>query len=139
MGTDTFDRLALVLGAAPPRRALLRLFAAFTLGGVVMVDGRDASAKKCAPCKKKKKGKCKKNRANDTLCEETGLCLKGACNQPPTCDPAFFIACFGDDDCCSNDCQGLFPNSQCGRGGKGSECFSDNDCLSNDCVGFRCQ
>jgi hypothetical protein len=139
METERFDRLTRGLAADPSRRDLIRVLAGLALGGAAAARMADAEAKKCGPCKKKKKGKCKKKKPNDTPCETTGKCLNGTCNQPPTCQPAFALACFDGGDCCSGACLGIFPNSNCGQGAQGTPCFTNNDCTSNSCIGFVCQ
>ena len=99
------------------RRALLT-----TLGGVLSsglglasVD-ETVAKKKCPPCKKRKNGKCKKNKPNGTACDG-GTCQSGRCvaAAPPLVFNAFGCldvgaACRGGDaNCCSGRCDGAAP------------------------------
>lgn len=91
------------------RRGLVRTLAGLVLGGTHLSAGNvDVDAKKCPPCRRKKKGKCKKKKPDGTRCENgQGFCQGGAC------------AC-GDGPACAvhEVCQAeiCFPQGTCPAG-----------------------
>jgi mannan endo-1,4-beta-mannosidase len=92
MRAKTFDAIARELGTDSTRRGIFRLLggAAAIASGVALTMGEDADAKKkhqgkgkgkkkgCPPCKKRKKGKCKKKKPDGTVCPG-GACQSGNC------------------------------------------------------------
>lgn len=80
-----FDSLATRLADRLTRRGSLGLISGLGLGAFMspaVSDARKGKKKKkkaCAPCKKRKKGKCKANLPDGTGCENGGTCQSGAC------------------------------------------------------------
>ncbi|MBL8129912.1 MAG: hypothetical protein JNM64_19905, partial [Chloroflexia bacterium] len=66
------QRPALAASRRSALSALLAIPAAIPLTTVV------AKKKRCAPCKRRKKGKCKKNKPDGTACPQ-GACQRGRC------------------------------------------------------------
>src|SRR5688572_32963979 len=95
-----FDALVRSLTIAPSRRALARGLAALAIAGAADAPRRrEAEAKSCGPCRRKKKGKCKPKPSGAPcgpcrqcrggrctgLCQGDEGCVKGACI--PRCGP----------------------------------------------------
>src|SRR5215207_1857345 len=76
MDADRFDALSRSLTDARSRRGALASLLGATLG-LVGLDRTEAK-KTCPPCKKRKKGKCKKNKPDGTACPG-GTCRGGVC------------------------------------------------------------
>jgi hypothetical protein len=81
MDTTYFDALTKSLGESHSRRGITRLLGGLALGGPLALLGLDEAAakckKKCGPCKRCKKGKCKPKLAG-TACAG-GTCQGGVC------------------------------------------------------------
>jgi hypothetical protein len=83
-GSD-FDALARSLTATGSRRQAL---AAVLIGALSLVRGgfsvqeAEAKKKKCPPCKKRKRGKCKGKKPDGTVCGPDQVCAGGACVVP---------------------------------------------------------
>lgn len=93
MDADRFDQLARLWHAPGSRRRLIQNLLGLGLGArVSALAAEPSAAKSCPPCRKKKRGKCKKKKPNGTPCPG-GACLKGRC-QPTTCS--------GGVDVCAN-------------------------------------
>ncbi len=118
MDADRFDTLVRALTAARSRRGLTRILFGLAFGSAAAAAPM-AEAKKnkpCPPCKKRKQGKCKKNKPNGKACDG-GTCQGGRCvaAAPPLVFNAFGCldvgaACRGDDaNCCSGRCDGIAP------------------------------
>jgi hypothetical protein len=89
------------------------------------------------PCKACQSGACV-DLAGNTVCNSTGRCLNGTCNQPLNCVP-FSSACNPTGaPCCAGTCNGV-GNTCPTQGGAGAGCVHGYECLSNSCVGYRCQ
>jgi hypothetical protein len=96
MDGSRLDAFSRALAQRPSRRGVLRTLSTLFLAGVLAtVRGEQAVAKKCGPCRKKKHGKCKKNRPNGTPCPNFGTCQNGRCVLP-FCTPQ---ACAADTRC----------------------------------------
>ena len=147
MKASVFDTIARNLGTASTRRGIFRLLggAAVAGSGVALLAGEDAEAKAkhrgkanrhgkvkdhrrvaaqgkkaCPPCKTRKKGKCKKNLPDGTVCPG-GMCQSGSCvaKPPPpssTCTPP----CGSNSVCQNGTCVAKPPpppSAMCGSGG----------------------
>ena len=110
MDAHRFDALARVLTTAGSRR---RAFTGLVSGTLSLVLGASsmedvAAKKKCPPCKKRKKGKCKKKLPDGTACAG-GSCQRGVCQlaAPPvdSCPGQKRCggACIPTSECCTND------------------------------------
>jgi hypothetical protein len=83
MDAFRFDAVARFVAGSSSRRSLLGLGAA--LGASLTAE---VEAKKCSPCRKKKRGKCRRRKPNGTPCEDgRGVCQRGscACGDGPPC------------------------------------------------------
>src|SRR5215216_3508874 len=107
LDADRFDALSRSLTDTRSRRGALAALLGSTLG-LVGLDRTEAK-KQCAPCKKAKNGKCKKNKPDGTACPG-GRCQRGVC-QPagnPPADPCpgqkrCNGGCIPTDQCCTRD------------------------------------
>lgn len=127
MDADRFDALARSLTAAGSRRRALAaaLGGAFgTALGAFSVDENAAAKKKCPPCKKRKKGKCKKRKPDGTPCPG-GVCQSGRCCSP---EPAAVT--------CAGACQTTRIN-RCGQAVT-CDCPGGSNCLPNGTCARRC-
>jgi hypothetical protein len=118
MDAARFDALVRSIDLYAPRRAALGVLG----GGLATVLGRfgidDIAAKKkkkkCKPCRKKKKGKCKGKKPDGTPCGGENVCQNGQCVAPtPACDPP----CEAGEECCGNVCIDEFAcctDAECG-------------------------
>jgi hypothetical protein len=141
MDADRFDALSRSLSDACSRRGVLASLLGATLG-LVGLDRTEAK-KKCPPCKKRKNGKCKKNKPDGTACPG-GACQRGVCQPTPApedpcpgqrlCDGA----CIPTNQCCTAaDCPAGY---QCCSGVCSDTkklpfrpCSQDIDCCSGYC------
>jgi hypothetical protein len=137
MDDPRFDALARSLVSAGSRRRALTGLVTSTLGLLGARTEADAAKKKkpCAPCKKRKKGKCKANLPDGTTCENGGSCLSGSCRPTagppaPTCTDGIKNGRETDIDCGGSDC----VRCAIGRG-----CVGQADCGSAFCVNNMCQ
>jgi hypothetical protein len=130
MHADRFDALARFLTPVGSRRAALTV----VLGGALATLGLDTTEarknrkkKSCPPCKKRKKGKCKKKLPDGTACAG-GSCQGGRCLAAPCVpqDPASVCAagCGSRRDSCGAAIVCLCPTGQV--------------CLSNGSCATRC-
>ena len=130
MDAVRFDTLSRTLTHARSRRAALAALLGGTFGLVVL--DRTAAKKKCPPCKKRKNGKCKKNKPDGTACPG-GTCQRGRC-QPTSSAPV--DPC--PDQCCTREdcpagslcCNGVCSDTKLEAG---QNCFFAEDCCSNYC------
>lgn len=85
MDSRQFDGLARAWATGRTRRSVLSMGGGGALSLVALgeTDARKKQRRKtpCPPCKKRKKGKCKKKRPNGTTCPE-GTCERGRCVAP---------------------------------------------------------
>jgi hypothetical protein len=139
MDADRFDALSRMVSTAGSRRRAV----ATALGGALILlslaHPDDAAVKKrCPPCKKRKKGKCKK-KPDGSNCPG-GICRRGVC-QPGDLCPGQRLCdgeCIPATQCCTKaDCPAgsLCCNGVC-SGSKleaGQNCFLSEDCCSNYC------
>jgi hypothetical protein len=124
MNADRFDAVIRSLMDARSRRTLLGTALAAVLGTLEL--GRTEAKKKCPPCKKRKKGKCKKKKPDGTPCPG-GTCQGGRC-VAPTCSDGKKNGSETDIDC----------GGSCPRCGAGQKCNSRNDCTTGLCTGATC-
>jgi len=138
MENATFDRLTRSRFGAYPRRTtrrgMTRLLGGLALGGpLTLLEWNQAAAKckkKCGPCKRCTKGKCKPARAG-TACSG-GTCQRGACvasASPPACvsqDPALV---------CAGGCG--IKTDTCGRAVT-CACPAGQACLGNGTCAGQC-
>ena len=123
---DTLTRSLISTGSR--RRALAAaLSGAFGVLGLVPADDATA-AKKCPPCKKRKKGKCKKNKPDGTVCGG-GNCQGGRC-LAATCSDGFQNGRETGIDC---------GGGTCPRCAAGLSCAVRNDCAGALCTDGTCQ
>ena len=134
MDADRFDTLTRAFLMGSSRRTVLGL----SLGGVLSPLALDVSEakkkkKKCPPCKKRKKGKCKGRLPDGTACA-SGTCQSGVCTPPP---PGPF--CAGKNECA------LGPSVSCeANGGATCFCWVRQDTVMSFCgsqvraLGFDC-
>jgi hypothetical protein len=125
-----FDTLTRTLAATGTRRHALAtaLSGALSTALSVSVIDEAAAKKKCPPCKKRKRGKCKNTKPNGTACPG-GTCQGGRCIPAPTCSDGIKN---GNET--GVDCGGSCPRCSNGQG-----CASRNDCASALCRGGTCQ
>ena len=139
MDQNRFDTLTRSLTTTGSRRQAVAavLSGAFGVLGLVPAGGTGAK-KQCPPCKKRKKGKCKKKQPDGTACP-VGTCLSGSCfagatAAPPPSDPCpgqpDDTACPGDGRCRSGVCQ---PRPTCAA--HHVTCLLGSQCCSNSCSG----
>jgi hypothetical protein len=131
MDADRFDALTRTLSAAGSRRRALASGLAGLLGTLVIGRAEAKKKKPCPPCKKRKKGKCKKKRPNGTTCPG-GACQDGACVATATSPPA--PRCIGNcagkvcgDDGCGGLCGFACTNGETCQNGA-CVCVSENTC-----------
>jgi hypothetical protein len=118
---DRFDALLRRWTGIGSRRAMARAVAGLVLGGTaVMSLGEDAPAKRCGPCRKKKKGRCKGSKPNGSpcggVCQE---CRNGACRAKPD-----GTSCGTCQECRDGACVTSPDNASCNGSGR---------CLSGTC------
>ncbi len=106
MDSTRFDDLTTRLAASLSRRRGLSAATALGLGALLSLD--DAGAKKrkktCPPCKKRKKGKCKANQPDNTICNG-GVCVSGQCLPCPASQRLCNGICIASNRCCeTSDC-----------------------------------
>jgi hypothetical protein len=124
MDDRRFDSFVKALSSAGSRRGVLGIFGASALGlGAFVRPGLSAAKKrnkkckkKCGPCKKCKKGKCKP-KPDGTDCGGTKVCQSGACMCPTEC-------------CADADCGGL---RECVANGSCAVLCADIDCPTAAC------
>ncbi|MGH2616581.1 MAG: hypothetical protein ACRDJC_15175 [Thermomicrobiales bacterium] len=112
MDASRFDSLTRSLVERFSRRGLLRGPLVAVAGGAAgMVDlvaiPDEAAARKCPPCRRKKRGRCRKKRPDGTPCGAGKTCQRGAC-APCLAD---FERCTQTpvDRCCSGHCEHVQP------------------------------
>jgi hypothetical protein len=123
MDARRFDAIARTLTIAGSRRRALTGLVSGTLGlalGATSIADV-AARKKCPPCTKRKKGKCKKKLPDGTPCN-IGTCQNGECRCNPSCAPSH--AC-GPDSCggsCGTCIGGACPTGVCDCGSGKEPC-----------------
>lgn len=158
-----FDALARSLGTAGSRRLALTGLIGSTLGlglGAASTERAEARKKKCPPCKKRKKGKCRATKpkkrpcggkcipanqcCTDAECGERRLCVDGACviGQGTCVTGADFCDGPSEADFCGQQetscaCVTSTTNqTRCGEAEAFIVPFLCGDCLSDaDCAG----
>lgn len=122
MDGHQFDDL--LRAAFAPRRSVLgmALAAGAAISGHAPATARKKKKKPCLPCKTRKKGKCRANLPNGTICAG-GTCQDGAC-APPSCNDGVKNGKETGVDCGGPDC----PRCPNGQG-----CVSRDDCRSAMC------
>ena len=109
MNDDRFDALTRALAAISSRRdQFSRLIAALVLSLPLAFGADDAGAKPCPPCRRKRKGKCKKKQRNGAPCGNGGRCRNGRC----------------DHNVCTLDCTGEPGPQRCGPPGSSCQCVN---------------
>jgi hypothetical protein len=160
MNPVRFDQLLRSYMRRYPRRWLNQTVLGLAVGSVLGASATErASAKKnkkhhkqnCRPCKKRKNGRCRGNKPNNSSCKGDGRCLKGICNPRPTCSPAGLGPCY--PSCCSGGCIDIFDPGTggftplgCPCSSVGRPCHETSDCcqppsepVPRSCVGYVCQ
>jgi hypothetical protein len=129
MDADRFDTIARRLTAVRPRRGLLGLALAALLVATGVEDGR---AKKCGPCQKKKRGKCKKSPSkNGATCGAGRVCAGGRCVNDDGGCPAGANRCGGAEVGCGPTGAGCICFQ---RVGDGSLCADTFECTDEPCT-----
>jgi hypothetical protein len=86
MRAHRFDALARTLTSAGSRRRAVTGLLSSTLGlvmGASLLEEAEGKKKKtCSPCKKRKRGKCKRKKPDGTTCPDFGTCQGGRCRVP---------------------------------------------------------
>jgi hypothetical protein len=155
MDSDTFDRMARLLAATPTRRVVSRALAGLALGGAVVsavVSMEDAEArrkhkhhkKRCDPCQRKKKGKCRGKHPDGTTCQGDGQCFNGKCVPRPDCTGAGNVCSALLPDlpgCCSRLCLTVIgPAGFCDSSSAGGDCLTSDDCTAPlACIAYHCR
>jgi hypothetical protein len=134
-----FDILSRSLSTDQSRRTIARLLGGLALGGPLallrLAEAEAKCKKKCGPCKRCKKGKCKPKPAG-TACSG-GTCQRGACiaDAPEPCvpqDPATVCAagCGTRSDNCGRAVVCLCPDGDLclGNGSCAQICVTGADC-----------
>ena len=149
MDPDRFDALARFLShTGSRRRAAAALGGVF--GGVFSMSSLEEAAakKKCPRCKKRKNGKCKKNKPDGTACAG-GTCQGGRCQSAgnPPADPCpgqkpCKGGCIATGQCCiSADCPSGYQccSDACSDTKKPADafCFTHAECCSDFCRSSR--
>jgi hypothetical protein len=152
MDASHFDALVRLVTVSSPRRAVLRAGLTLTL---VMFSARDSEAKKrkkkctkkCGPCEKCKKGKCKNTASGKEPCG--GNCVERCPSGPPLATERNPLTC----DCCVSNGQSLGGNfcltfapccsAKCSSGTcvaleQGEACDFDAQCESRNCDNGEC-
>jgi hypothetical protein len=165
MDATRFDNLLRALFSESSRRHIVAGFINGLLGMIALTLGGDeAQAKRCPPCRKKKKGKCKKKRPDGTPCGGGKTCQRGRCvcpdetepcggacvpfcdlfqaRNPVTCDCCLpnnsLLECSGSDNCCSGICLGIAGFDFCVGRAADEPCDFDAQCASSSCVDETC-
>ncbi|MCA9880588.1 MAG: hypothetical protein KC442_22485, partial [Thermomicrobiales bacterium] len=134
MDNPTFDRIARRLASHPTRRRALSL-----VGGLLTISLRGPATdarkkgkknKPCPPCKKRKKGKCKKHLPDGAVCVG-GTCLGGACVPGSTEAPSATTTaapCPLGQTRCGSACVDLAYDANhcgaCGRSCGAADCYN---------------
>jgi hypothetical protein len=101
-----FDSLARALAIAAPRRYLLT----WLLPGAMSapLPAAVGAAKSCPPCRKRKRGKCRKHRPDGSPCGTANRCRDGRC----------------DYSVCAFDCAGEAIAQPCGPAKSSCQCVN---------------
>jgi hypothetical protein len=155
MDAERFDILArsLTIGS---RRVALRTILSVALGTTLrtsFAERAEAKKKPCPPCKKRKKGKCKKKLPDGTACPDgscqTGNCVATTVPPPPctvtgcpyfdVCQEGVCVNCLGtpcvnNGQCCTGFCA-AFTECACafGNSGPNGPCTSNAQCCNGKC------
>jgi hypothetical protein len=125
MDETRFNQILRVLAVVRSRRDLTRLLFGLITGSAAGATHLGAAAKKCGPCKKKKQGKCAKQKRDGTPCP-SGTCQNGRC-----CVPEHPAA-----TCAGAPC-GTALNNTCGQA-VACNCPSGQRCLPNGSCAIIC-
>jgi hypothetical protein len=121
-----FDAAARLISTLRSRRALAPIVGGL-LGAAIGLEREPVGARRCPPCRKKKRGRCRGKKRDGTPCPG-GDCRNGRC-QPPTCADGVRNGSESDVDC----------GGTCPRCPDGKSCAGRADCLSARCDAGRCQ
>src|SRR5215216_4265304 len=148
MESNHFDALIRTVTVAGSRRTLLGTFCGGVLA-TLLHDRTDAKKKPCPPCKKRKKGKCKKKLPDGTPCKG-GACNSGRCVAVAAtgcvaqcsgkvcgpdgcggqCGPGCATGCCKDGACVAGNTE-----ARCGLHGDACQtCDADSSCPFGECV-----
>ena len=78
MERERFDTLVRLLATTPSRRQAVGALLGAALAGRAAATG----AKSCGPCRKRKRGRCRRKRPDGTPCGAFGRCRNGRCVEP---------------------------------------------------------
>ena len=124
MDAHRFDNLVKSLRT---RRSFVGLVAGF---GVLLGVDDEAAAKtckkKCGPCKRCKKGKCRLKKPDGTPCGNGGTCQSGTC-----CIPSCAGQACDSSDGCGGDC--TCDRGQACLSGTCGACPADAECANTPC------
>lgn len=101
MDSTQFDDLLRAIAARSSRRGIVASLVGSLVGILPLPPGtREAEAKKCPPCRKKRDGRCKKKRPNGTQCG--GPCKE--CHEGDCVDKANGASCGTGKLCAAGNC-----------------------------------
>jgi hypothetical protein len=125
MDNARFDDLTQRLASTLSRRRSLGLVALLGLHQVAPVP-EAAAKKKCPPCKKRKQGKCTRNKPDGTACGGLKVCHHGRCQCPNGMKPCRSGDCIAKELCCPG------PARICGIGTIVDPCGVSQRCRCQD-------
>jgi hypothetical protein len=129
MDGSRFDALIKIV-AAPSRRSLLATGGIAALAGffglAIPEDAQAKCKKKCGPCRRCKKGKCKKKKPDGTRCGPCSHCDGGRCQSQCPSEQCRNDVCEGAS--CTPPCEGcsICENGQCRELCPSEDCFEDD-------------
>lgn len=153
METARVDRIARAVAGARSRRAVVALLSGLALSGAAPspITPVVAKKKRCQPCRRRRRGKCKAKKPDGASCGEGRECCDGACQSvcplfqarnPLTCGCCELAGpvsrCSVDADCCSGNCLTIGPVDTCIPRDVGSPCDFGAQCGSGACVAGTC-
>jgi hypothetical protein len=159
MDGGRFDCLIRSLGPTSGRRAVVGFLSGLALraAGLPLAHPVIAGKRRCKPCQRKKRGKCRRKRPDGTLCgadTQGGIlrCCNGGCPQPTCLAVGTSCGALSQEECLTACCSGALECQARGgcacvvrpieSGVPPSPCASDGDCRNPSgaaqCVCGRC-